>query len=118
MVKGEMVKRETNGTVRTISIIAGLLLAACGIVWGFANQSFNLDQAVVDVAAVEAESEKTKSRVIVIENAITNIAKIVSEGVVTKERVDKVEDAVILIQSDINYIQRDIEKIAENMVGE
>ena len=89
-----MVKIKGNGTLKTVAIIVGILLAAGGIVWSLAIQSGNLNRVVIDVTKVESEVTKTNSR------------------------VKKMEEAVILIQSDIGYIQRDVAKILVKVESE
>lgn len=110
-----MAKGERNGTLRCVAIVVGIILALGGIVWSFAIQSSNLDYTIKDVAKVTAESGETKERVDKMDGVIVNIAKTVSENTKTKEQINKVENAVTLMQNDISYIQRDIEKIAKKI---
>jgi len=76
-----------NGTLKTISIIAAIVITTGSIIWGFANRSGNLDRVVQDVAVIEAQGAKTA------------------------EELTAVEKAVILIQNDMSYMKSDIADI-------
>jgi len=91
MAKSEKNGILRNGNLRMIGIILGILLAAGGVIWGFATQSGNLDHAIINVAKVELKSEAVVLR------------------------VGKVEDAVIKMETDISYIQRDVGKILKKL---
>ena len=95
MAKGNEAKG--NGTLRTVriaGIILGIVLATCGVIWGFATQSGNLDRAVIDVAKVEIKSDAVAVR------------------------VGTVEKAMIKIETDISYIKRDVGKILKKVEAE
>jgi len=115
MAKGE---RNGNGILRCIGVVVCILMALGGIVWSFAIQSSNLDYTTKDVAKVVLESADTKVRVDKIEGVIVNIAKTVSENAKSKEQINNVEDSVLIIQNNLMYIQKDIEKIVKKIGAE
>lgn len=73
-----------NGTLKTLGIITGIILAIGGTIWALATQSSHLDYTRGEVVSIIKDVE-------------------VIDG-----RVDKVEDAVILIQSDLKHIKNDV----------
>lgn len=76
-----------NGTTKTVSIIVVTAIAVGGLIWGLSGRSEDLERVVKDVAEVKAASDKT------------------AKG------LTDVEKAIILIQSDLGYMQADIADI-------
>lgn len=80
-----------NGTLKTVSIVVITLIAVCGVIWGLAIPSVELNHVVTEVAEFQADS------------------------VAHKERTTELEKAVIRIQSDYVHIKADLTKILNKL---